>query len=406
MARISKRSVDGLQSHPKRETFIWDSDLKGFGVRAKPTGVKAYVIQYRTLDGITKRLTLGKIGTMTPEEARQIARAKLADIVKGADPSAEKKARREGQTVNQICDWYLEQAEAGRLLGRKGQAIKATTLAMDRSRIDKHVRPLLGHRKADQLTLNDIENFQADIANGKTKQKREKKGGVTSGGTGVAGRTTGMLHTIFAHALRRRIIAVNPAAGVRKMGGDNKRERRLSLKEIAALGKAMKIARQEQQNDVPLNAIKLLLLTGFRKMEGLALEWPWVELEERCVRFPDTKSGPQVRVLGSAAIELLKKQKRGESDFVFPSPVGEGHFIGLTKVLESICGIAKLKDVTPHVLRHTFGSVAGDLGFSELVIAALLGHSARGVTQRYVHLDKSLVLAADTVSNEIAEALG
>ena len=66
---------------------------------------------------------------------------------------------------------------------------------------------------------------------------------------------------------------------------------------------------------------------------------------------------------------------------------------------------AKLKDVTPHVLRHTFASVAGDLGFSELTIAGLLGHSARGVTQGYVHLDTALVVAADRVSAEIAKML-
>ena len=69
-------------------------------------------------------------------------------------------------------------------------------------------------------------------------------------------------------------------------------------------------------------------------------------------------------------------------------------------------GRAKLEAVTPHVLRHTFASVAGDLGFSELTIAGLLGHSAHGVTQRYVHLDTALVVAADRVSTEIAKMLG
>jgi integrase len=61
--------------------------------------------------------------------------------------------------------------------------------------------------------------------------------------------------------------------------------------------------------------------------------------------------------------------------------------------------------VTPHVLRHTFASVAGDLGFSELTIAGLLGHSARGVTQGYVHLDAALGVAADRVSAEIEKML-
>jgi hypothetical protein len=74
-------------------------------------------------------------------------------------------------------------------------------------------------------------------------------------------------------------------------------------------------------------------------------------------------------------------------------------------VLDRVCAKAKLSGVTPHVLRHTFASIAGDLGFSELTIAGLLGHSSRGVTQRYVHLDAALAVAADQVSAEIANYL-
>ena len=74
-------------------------------------------------------------------------------------------------------------------------------------------------------------------------------------------------------------------------------------------------------------------------------------------------------------------------------------------MLQRLCLVAKLKGVTPHVLRHTFASVAGGLGFSELTIAGLPEHTGRGVTQRYVHLDKALLLAADKVAEEIEQAL-
>jgi hypothetical protein len=90
---------------------------------------------------------------------------------------------------------------------------------------------------------------------------------------------------------------------------------------------------------------------------------------------------------------------------VFPADVGDGHFIGVVRVLDRVCAKAKLAGVTPHVLRHTFASIAGDLGFSELTIAGLLGHSSRGVTQRYVHLDAALAVAADQVSAKIAKYL-
>lgn len=90
---------------------------------------------------------------------------------------------------------------------------------------------------------------------------------------------------------------------------------------------------------------------------------------------------------------------------MLPADWGEGHFTAAVVTLDRLCSDAGLKDVTPHTLRHTFASVAGDLGFSELTIKALLGHAARGVTQRYVHIDKAVCMAADRVAGEIAALL-
>jgi integrase len=94
-----------------------------------------------------------------------------------------------------------------------------------------------------------------------------------------------------------------------------------------------------------------------------------------------------------------------ERKWVFPADRGNGHFIGVRKVLGRVCHKAGLKGVTPHVLRHTFASVAGDLGYSELTIAALLGHAMGSVTAGYVHLDADLVTKADRVSSVLAAAL-
>ncbi len=148
-------------------------------------------------------------------------------------------------------------------------------------------------------------------------------------------------------------------------------------------------------------------MTGFRRMEGLALERDWIDRDKRCIKFPDTKSGAQVRVVGRAALQLLIAQpgRRG-SRYVFTADRGDSHFVGLPNVLDRVCIRAKLKGITPHTLRHTFASIAGEMGFSELTIAALLGHAARGVTQRYVHIDEALRMAADRIAGEIAGLLG
>jgi integrase len=403
LTKLSKRVVDALRPNPDgKDVFLWDSGdgaLKGFGVRMKPSGTGAYIVQYRTAEGRTRRLALGKVGTLTPDEARALARDKLVAVTKGADPSAERHAARASMTVGELCDLYLAEA---------APRIKASTLAMDQSRIDRHVRPLLGRRTVRGLMPEDVEKMQLDIATGKTARKRgDGRGGVTTGGKGVAARTVGMLGTILEVARRRRLISTNPARGVDKLP-EGKQRRFLSLDEIGQLSAAMRDAEAEGiENRIGLAAIRFLLLTGLRRMEALALPWGWVDSRSRCIRFEDTKSGAQLRPIGSAAISLLDALPRsGGQRFVFPAGRGEGHFIGLPRVLARVCRRASLSGVTVHVLRHSFAAAAAEMGFSELTIAGLLGHSVPGVTARYAHIpDRALLAASDQVSARIAAAL-
>ena len=115
-------------------------------------------------------------------------------------------------------------------------------------------------------------------------------------------------------------------------------------------------------------AIRFLLLTGFRRMEGLGLQRAWLDDEEGSIRFPDTKSGAQTRVIGDAAIKVLLAQPQiGKSPYFFPADWGEGHFIGIVRVLDRVCGYGETGGCdTAHTLRHTFASVAAELGFSRI----------------------------------------
>jgi integrase len=154
------------------------------------------------------------------------------------------------------------------------------------------VKPLLGRQTVRSLTSRDIEKFQLDIAGGKTVRDREKRrGGTARGGKGVATRTVGMLGTILEFARRRQHITTNPARGVERFP-EGRQRRFLDLDEIVALGNAMRFAEAERSvNPTGLCALRLLLLTGLRRMEALALEWQWLDFRARCIRFPDTKSG-------------------------------------------------------------------------------------------------------------------
>ncbi len=117
MPRITKRLVDSLRpkranadeadgpsleaedTRPKKDVVAWDDELRGFGVRFKPTGAGAYIIQYRNAEGRSKRLTLGSATELTAEEARKLARTKLSDVAQGGDPVEEKRAVRAAATV-------------------------------------------------------------------------------------------------------------------------------------------------------------------------------------------------------------------------------------------------------------------------------------------------------------------
>ncbi len=406
MPKLTKKIVDALQHNGDRDVFAWDSEVRGFGVRLKPSGTRTFLIQYRNAERRTRRFVIGQYGILTVELARDLAKKKLTSVIDGGDPAAERRAAREGMTVAEVCDWYLEEAEAGRLLGRNRRPIKASSVAGDRSRIDQHIKPLIGARIVSHLKLVDIERLQADIAAGKTaREKRSGRGGQTAGGAGVAGRAISTLRSLLNHARRLGIIEQSPANGVRVIAS-NRLKRRLSVGEVRHLGKVMAQMEREGEHPTGLAAIRTMLLTGFRRMEVLAMRKAWIEPDDNCVAFPDTKSGAQMRAAGDAAIiELLSQGQRSSSPFVFAADWGEGHFIGVVRVLDRVCARAGLERVTPHVLRHTFASIAASLGFSELTISGLLGHGPRGVTQRYVHLDAALVIAADQVAAEIARLL-
>jgi integrase len=302
-------------------------------------------------------------------------------------------------TVGELCDLYLKSTE-----GR----IKASTLAMDRSRIETHVKPLIGRLTVRSLTAADINRMMAQIIAGRTAKPRAQmgRGGKANGGPGVAARTV-VLATILQYAVNTlRLIEENLARGVKKPA-DGKQRRFLTLDEIAKLGAVMRGSEWAEENSVALAVIRLLLLSGLRRMEALALPRAWIDTQAHCIHFGDTKSGAQLRAIGAPAVRLLETlPTQAGSRWVFPGKRPECHFIGLPKVLARLCAKAGLEGVTVHVLRHTFAATAAGMGYSELTIAGLLGHSVPGITARYAHVpDAAPVSAADRIAAQIATAL-
>jgi integrase len=149
--------------------------------------------------------------------------------------------------------------------------------------------------------------------------------------------------------------------------------------------------------------IHAIALTGCRRGEIINLQWQEVDAANSCLRLNDSKEGASTRPVGLSVLDLLDplrpKELRG---FVFPGTVAGKPLVGFPKHWRQILKDSDLAGITPHVLRHSFASIANDLGFTEVTIAALLGHSRGTVTSRYIHtIDTALIMAADIIAGYI-----
>ncbi len=404
--RIGLREVNALQ--PNEE--VWDSGVVGFGARRQRSEAIAYVVLYRTATGRSRRHTIGRHGSpWTPETARLEARRVLGEVADGKDPAAAKQAARDAATVAELCDLYLADAEAGRLLTRRRVAKKPSTLVTDRGRILRHIKPVLGNLAVAAVTRQDVEDFMHAVAEGGTagKTKTARRHGLANvrGGKGAASRTVGLLGAIFTYAVRRQLRSDNPVQGVARYA-DGRRERRLSEEEYAALGLALRKAAAERVWPPAIAAARFLALTGWRSGEALGLTWSEVDLTRRTARLADTKSGFSLRPLPLVACDMLRGLGRA-ADLVFPPTRGTGRMAGFPKLWARIAKLGEMPaDITPHVLRHSFASLAADLGYSEPTIAALIGHKGQSITSRYVHsADVVLLAAVDAVAERTGKLM-
>ena len=346
----------------------------------------------------TRRVSIGKHGSpWTPEAARKEAKRLLGEVAAGRDPAEEKAKARDDMTVGELCDLYLAEGCATK---------KPSTLFVDRGRIERHIKPLLGRKRAPSVTRSDVERLLRDVATGKTarvEKTRPRGRANVRGGKGTANRTVSLLSAIFTFAVSRGIRSDNPALRIKRYPG-TRRERFLTPSEFAALGDALE---KEVESPVAIAAIRLLTLTGCRKSEILGLRWSEIDWGRNCLRLPDSKTGAKIIPLGTAAIEQLRTLPRLEGvEYVFPSNRSGGHFVGLQKVWSQARRRAGLEGVRLHDLRHSFASVAVSGGDSLYLLGKVLGHRQSRTIEIYAHLAEDPVRAvAERTSSEIASAL-
>jgi integrase len=404
MAKVTKRVVDAAEAR-KKDYVIWDDELPGFGLRVFASGKRSYVIQYRAA-GRSRRYTIGLHGVWTPETARQEAKVQLGRVAQGDNPAEERQLDHKAITVKELCELYLNDLKAGLILGKGGRPKKPSTIVTDSGRIERHIIPLIGTRRVKDLTKADINKVLKDIMAGKTrvsvKTKKLRGKAIVRGGAGTATRTVGLLGGIFTYAIEAGIIESNPAHGIRKPK-DNVRKRRLSEAEYRTLGKMLRDAISQGKYATTVDIIRQIALTGCRRSEIIGLKWAEADTDASCLRLEDTKEGESIRAIGLPVVEYLERHRTSaHGTYVFPGQGEDNAFGSFPNHWKQLFKDSPLADVTPHVLRHSFASIANDLGFTEVTIAALVGHAKGSVTSKYIHtLDTALIMAADTIAGYI-----
>jgi integrase len=406
--KLTKRVVDRLiaQADPAKDVLVWDSVVPGLVLRLR-SGSARFAFQYKRR-GRTRRVTIGAYGPLTLDQAREIARSLYAQVRGGSDPAESRRSDRAKRTTfAEVASAYIADLRERATTGVKRG--KLSTAAEFERLLDRRILPALGGREVEALDLSNVQALHRSLADTPAQ----------------ANRCLTVISAILGFAERHRHLRPaggDPVAGVDLFGEKGHRER-LTLAHLAKLGEALTAA-DGSLNASALLAIRLLALTGMRRSEvtghmqrvrrteAAGLRWGDVDLEARVIRLRGGKTGARVVPLGRVAVQLLAAARPADAhpeDYVCPGQKDGSPFIGIDKVRRRLYGEAGIagrgRDL--HSLRTTFSSIAADGGYSEIIVAALLGHRvADGVTARYIHPDRDpLHQAADVTSATIAAAL-
>jgi integrase len=382
--KITKRAVDQL-SPSKRDLLRWDDQLKGFGVRCRPSGAKYYVLKMR-VGGRQRWITIGRHGSpWTPDQARAQALRLLGQKATGKDPAAERDHQKGIITVAALGHRFLTD--------HVSQHCKQSTAYEYRRAVELFINPVLGQYRISDLLRADVAKFHHELRDRPYQ----------------ANRALGVLSKMFnlAEQWGLRPDGSNPCRHVKKYR-ERKRERFLTKEELQRLGSVLSAAQTHKtENPFVIAAISLLVLTGARLNEILTLRWDYVQLAERVLRLPDSKTGAKVIFLNDAAIRLLRTMPRMVANpFVIAGGKPGARLVNLQKPWRRIRAAANLDELRIHDLRHSFASVGAGAGMSLIVIGKLLGHNQAATTARYAHLSADPVRdASNLIGTRITAAM-
>jgi integrase len=384
--RITKRTVDAALPQAI-DGYLWDDELSGFGLKITPAGAKTYLIQYRLggRKGRTRRVTIGRHGVLTADQARIRAKILLGEVATGRDPADARDKAKGSSTFATAVESFLDQHVDAKLKASTSEEYHRLV----RLYLPKNLRsrPLAEIKRADIVPLHLSLRHKPFQAN----------------------RLMAMLSKFFnwaeQHGLRPD--GTNPCRHIEKYR-ERKRERFLADEEFERLGRALADAERDIVTTPWVTAaIRLLILTGARLSEIRTLRWSEVDFEHQMLRLGDSKTGGKTIQLSDAALEVLARIPRVQDNpYVSCGDKPGACIVNLQKPWRRIRSMGGLDDVRIHDLRHSFASVAAAQGLSLPVIGALLGHSQPATTARYAHLAQDPLAKANAeISGRIAATM-
>ena len=380
LIKITNRSVGKLVPPERGYIIGWDRSLKGFGCRVTAAGVRSFILNYR-INGAEKRLTLGRYGALSADQARELAAAWLAGVSKGVDPARERHDRTNRPLFFEVAEWYIE---------RHAKPRKSPTAAKeDERKLRSALIPLWGRKHAEDIG-------QLDIVKPHNRLKDEI-------GHHTANRYLALLGKLFTLSIEWGVRSDNPARGI-KTFPEVKRDRWLRPDEIRSMFESL----AQEPDSIIRGALTFILLTGARRNEALAAKWSDIDFDAALWRISETKSGkPQTIPLSGHAMGVLQSLPRIERcPWIFPGRVWGESLANLNRPWLRVRKRAGLHDVRIHDLRRSLGSLMVQGGASLYVTQRALRHSDSRVTAEvYSHLDDDTLRAAFEVVGEKVAAL-
>jgi integrase len=382
MQKLTKRFVESITPDPVKTLKFWDAELKGFGLIILPSGRRTYCIEYRNTDRIKKRLKMGVHGTITTEEARDLAKKGLGQVAHGEDPAEQKKQVNNLVTVEELADNYLD---------RHGYKKRPKSLYEDQKLLQNIILPALGRLKVIYITRRELEALHKHYQDTPYQ----------------ANRALSLISKMFNLAMSWGWRDDNPATNIQKYQ-EEKRDRWLNQEELDRLWDVL----DRHSSHMTAYVFKFLILTGARKGEALGATWDQFDLVKGVWTKPShlTKQKKKEHLpLSAKAVEVLqivRKRTPKGSTYVFPGRI-EGEPLKEIKTFwKTALKEAKLENIRIHDLRHTHASHLVSSGLSLSIVGKLLGHTQASTTQRYAHLaDEPLRHAAELFGSKVGNKL-